>query len=94
LPANGITQIDASTGLLVTPVREQSILHFSMMFEPRIQMAQEIILVSREAALSGIYKVISLHHSGIISPTVGGELITEVGLYAPLAGQQLITVGG
>ena len=78
-----IQVIDASVGLLNTPVIEQSIITFDMMFEPRLVCGQFIALSSiTEPVLSGAYKVISIKHRGMISPTVCGDAVTTVGLAA------------
>lgn len=88
-----IAVIDANAGLLNTPVWEQSILNFDMLFEPRLQMSQLIQLTSvTEPILSGQYKVISLKHRGTISAAICGDAITSVGLYKPLGTQELSVV--
>lgn len=79
-----ITQINSSTGLLGTPVREQTIVNFDMIFEPRIQVGQEINLQSTtvsDANVNGVYKVISVKHRGMISPAVSGNAITSIGFF-------------
>jgi hypothetical protein len=87
LAAQGIDTIDTNTGLLNRPLQEANILHFDMLFEPRLLMAQIINLVSvTEPQLSGQYKVVSIHHHGMISDAVCGDAITSVGLYSPQFG--------
>lgn len=83
ITANGIAVIDDSTGLLGTPVREQTILHFDMLFEPRLVVGQKITLKSStaEAGVNGTYKVISVKHRGMISSAVCGDAITTVGMF-------------
>ncbi len=77
-----IQVIDSSSGLLGTPVREQTILHFDMIFEPRIVIGQQIQLNSETGAnFNGFYKVISVKHRGTISGAVCGDAITTVGLF-------------
>lgn len=84
LAAKGIGTINTNSGLLNKPIQEASILHFDMLFEPRLLMAQAINLVSvTEPQLSGQYKVISIKHHGMISDAVCGDAITTVGLYSP-----------
>lgn len=46
LPPNGISVIDDSTGLIGTPVLEQTILSLDMIFEPHLQVGQQILLNS------------------------------------------------
>jgi hypothetical protein len=94
LPAEDITVIDASAGLLNTPVLEDSILHFEMLFEPRLVIGQAIQLISEtEPELSGQYKVVSINHKGLISDAVCGDAVTSVGLFAPLLGESLSVLG-
>ena len=73
--------INASSGLLNTPVREQTILHFDMLFEPGLTIGQRITLISEtNPMVNRNYKVISVKHHGTISDAVCGEAITTVGL--------------
>lgn len=90
-----IAAINASSGLLNTPVREQTIITFDMLFEPRLIIGQQVVLDSAtaEPGINGSYKVISLKHRGIISEAVCGEAITSVGLLQPLGTQGLTVVG-
>lgn len=76
-----LTSIDASVGLLGTPVREQTIINFDMLFEPRLLIGQKITLTSfTDSNFNGDYKIISLKHRGTISDAVCGDAITSVGL--------------
>ena len=87
LAPNGITVINADSGLLETPQQEESILRFPMLFEPKLRIAQKITLQSQtESWLNGDYRVVSLSHKGIISEAVGGEAVTVVGILAPFLG--------
>jgi hypothetical protein len=95
LPARGISVINSQSGLLNTPVLEQTILHFDMIFEPRLNIGQIVTLDALNPAVpNGDYKVVSLKHRGMISEAVCGEAITTVGLFAPLAGANLSIVPG
>lgn len=74
--------INSDAGLLGTPVREETNLRFSMIFEPNLRVnCQATLQSSTDQNFNGVYKVISLHHRGMISPAVCGEAITDVGLY-------------
>lgn len=85
-----ISLIDAKSGLLGTPIREQTYLNFDMLFEPRLIIGQRLKLESSTASFfnsstvrpnfNGDYKVVSLKHTGIISESVSGSAITSVGL--------------
>lgn len=74
--------INSQSGLLGTPVREQTILNFDMLFEPRLTVGQQIQLDSSTGQnFNGFYKIISLKHRGTISPAVCGDAITSVGMF-------------
>lgn len=94
--AGPISVINAASGLLNTPVREQTIITFDMLFEPRLIIGQQVRLESTttdDRNVNGSYKVISLKHRGIISEAVAGDAITSVGLLQPLGSQTLTLVG-
>lgn len=75
-----ILVINAQTGLLGTPVRENRTFSFEMLFEPRLQIGQLIQLQSSTGeAFNMLCKVNELHHRGMISESVCGEAITTVG---------------
>lgn len=73
--------IDASTGLLGTPVKEEKGLTLQMIFEPRLLVGQVIELKSQESIFNGFYKVMGVHHHGMISDTVAGAALTDVTLF-------------
>lgn len=90
--AGGIEVIDSSSGLLGTPVRENTIIRFDMLFEPRLKIGQRILLNSITAEnYNGVYKVVSLVHRGMISDAICGDAITTVGLF--FGTQELKEVG-
>lgn len=69
--------INDSTGLLNTPVREQSIIRFEMLFEPGANIGTLVELDSlTNPATNGKYKLTAIKHRGIISPAVAGKMIT------------------
>lgn len=79
--AGSIDTIDATTGLLGTPVLENSILFFDILFEPRLIVGQSIVLNSISGAFPNQpYKVVEIHHRGTISGAVCGDAITTVGV--------------
>lgn len=91
--AGPVTLIDAKSGLLNTPVREQTIINFDMLFEPKLIIGQQVTLRSgTDSNFNGVYKVISLKHRGMISEAVCGDAITSVGLLQPLGSQTLTIV--
>lgn len=73
--------INSQSGLLGTPVREQTRVIINMIFEPQIVAGQQIFLDSSTGKnFTGLYKVVGLKHSGTISPVVCGEAITQLTL--------------
>lgn len=80
---NGVVNlINSSSGLIGTPKREETFITFDMIFEPRIAMAQIIELQSEtEKIFNGQFKVIGIRHSGTISESVGGRVITNLKLW-------------
>lgn len=73
-----IELLDASTGLIHTPRRDQSFLTVTTIFEPRVIMGQVIQLVSDiQPKYNGLYKIIGLKHQGVISEAVGGPLESQ-----------------
>lgn len=85
--------INSKNGLLATPVREQTLIHFDMIFEPRLIVGQYILLESdQDANFNGQYRVMNINHRGMISPSVCGEVITSVTLQAGINGEPLIVL--
>lgn len=73
--------INAQTGLLNTPTRENSQMKIEMIFEPRIQIGQGIMLESLgDQNFNSFYKVVAISHRGTISETVGGTATTTATL--------------
>lgn len=86
-----IEVLDSSSGLLGTPIREQNLLHIEIMFEPRLLLGQKIELRSIGSPnFNGFYRVMTIHHRGMISESVCGEAITMVGLAYGTEGLQVI----
>lgn len=80
---NEVIQVNAMTGLLGTPVREETYFNFDMLFEPRLVIGALIQLKTTTGEdFNGICRVNSLHHRGVISPVVSGEALTSVGSLA------------
>lgn len=74
-----VSKIDASTGLLGTPVRNQSVLVFETLFDPNLVPGQLVSIKSgTEKAYNGNCKIMSVNHKGMISPAVCGSLISKV----------------
>lgn len=75
------------TGLLETPKRDDAFLTVTTLFEPRIIMGQQVRLDSEAAPeFNGDFKVIGVHHQGIISEAQGGSAISKFQL---LTGSQV-----
>ena len=70
--------VNADTGLLGTPIRQDTLIDFKMIFEPRLLIGQAINLESiTDKAFNGTYKLITIKHRGTISPVTCGELVTS-----------------
>lgn len=72
--------INAGSGLLGTPIKEQDLLRFKILFEPRIVIGTIVNLQSLTSIkqYNGPHKVMSIHHQGMISAAVCGEATTEL----------------
>lgn len=84
-----IPEINADTGILGTPVVEETKLKFSMIFEPRINAGQLIKVNSSTTSsekVNGEYKVTSVTHRGTFSDGVSSSVVTEIGCAFGLAG--------
>lgn len=81
-----IPLLSAETGILDTPYRQDSWIMVSTIFEPNIQMAQAVDLVSSVQPLyNRRYKVCGIQHQGTISDAVAGDLRTTFNLFDPTA---------
>lgn len=75
--AQPIVVVNESSGLLGTPILEQSIVRFEMLFEPSLNIGRLVSLISTtNPSLNGIYKITGVKHRGIISGVTSGTLIT------------------
>lgn len=74
--------IDSESGLLGTPMLQNTIVSVDMIFEPRLIMYQSVFLNSRTAGavFNKTYKVIGINHRGMISPSVCGTAVSHVTL--------------
>lgn len=81
---NSTTIIDADTGLLETPRRDQGALWITTLFEPSVQVGQQLQFQSKiQPNYNGTYKVLGVAHRGVISGAVCGKLISTFRLLAP-----------
>ena len=86
-----IEKITSATGLLGSPLREEALLTFSILFEPRLQVGQYIQLESQtEKLFNGEYKVIGIEHQGTISDAASGQCITKATLYYGAEGLKIL----
>lgn len=75
--------IEADTGLLNTPILEQSVIRFEMLFEPSLNVGRLVEVNSiTNPKLNGTYKLNSVKHRGTISGVVSGSVITTAEMYA------------
>lgn len=73
--------INDSTGLLGSPRRANIFVELDTIFEPGLKVDQAIELLSQNMPqFNSLYKVIKIHHKGIISPVTCGKLTTTVTL--------------
>lgn len=76
-----IQVINDSTGLLGSPRRANIFVELDTLFEPGLKVDQAIELLSQNMPrFNSLYKVIKIHHKGIISPVTCGKLITTTTL--------------
>lgn len=69
--------INSASGLLGTPLLEQTIVRFDMLFEPQLNVGHKIYLDSiTEKNFNGEYKVTAIKHRGVISEAVSGAMVT------------------
>lgn len=78
-----IPVIDAESGLLGTPMRREGQLEVDILFEPSyiVGQAVELKTVTGVNEYNGTFKVIGIHHSGIISAANCGTLKTRLNLW-------------
>lgn len=80
--SGGLEVISSESGLLGTPRREQAYLTIDVIFQPSVKVGQFVKLESSTGKnYNGSYKVVSIHHKGMISETTGGTIITTLGLF-------------
>lgn len=79
-----LTVIDSETGLLGTPKKADRLITMEILFEPRLNIGQQISLESRSLTqFNGNYKIVGIEHHGVISGAVGGECKTIVSALLP-----------
>lgn len=77
LDTGSILEISPSTGLLNTPIFEQSIVRFETLFEPQLNVGVRIKLDAfTNRNYNGLYKCTSVHHKGVISESVASSVTT------------------
>ena len=77
-----LIELDVTAGLLSTPMRRETLLSLTMMFEPRFVIGQKILLTSLTSPyLNGEYKILGIRHEGVISGAVCRQLTTTVDLF-------------
>ncbi len=69
--------INPNSGLLGTPVLEHTIVHFDMIFEPRLFVGTSVLLAGfTESNFNGLNKITAVKHRGTISGAVCGSVVT------------------
>lgn len=80
----GTVVINDDTGLLETPRRDQGALWITTLFEPSVQVGQQVQFQSTiQKNFNGTYKVLGIIHRGMISNAICGKLISVFRLLAP-----------
>lgn len=75
--------INAASGLLNTPVKQQQILILELLFEPRLAIGTQVNVQSSTAATyNGYHQVVGIEHRATISSAVCGDAITILQLRA------------
>lgn len=74
--------VSPKSGLLGTPVRQETVITLEMLFEPGLKIGQQITLQSATTSdsINGQYKLIALRHKGTISDAVCGSATSELTL--------------
>jgi hypothetical protein len=82
VPNPDLVTIDASTGLIGSPVRRVTEITLTMLFEPRLKIKQplQVNSVVNSYLNNTTFQVFSFSHQGTISPAVCGDAITKVTL--------------
>lgn len=91
--SRSVPEISSESGLIGTPVFEETILKFKMIFEPRLSIGQKFKIRSVTSSSSNIsqlkeYKVTSITHSGTFSSGVRSGVTTEIGCAFAIEGFQ------
>lgn len=75
--------INAETGLLGTPMRREGQLEVDILFEPSYIVGQAVALETATGVqeFNGVFKVIGVHHTGVISAANCGTLRTKLNLW-------------
>jgi len=77
-----VLNITSESGLIGTPIKQQTKITLEMIFEPSANMLQQVNLDTQTfKKLNGSYKIVSVQHKGMISEVVCGSATTSLGLY-------------
>lgn len=78
----GLTDITPDTGMIGSPRRQGALTIATMVFEPRLEIGQQVTLHS-SAPYAGEKKLLSIRHYGMISESECGDLVTEATFLRP-----------
>lgn len=78
ISTNSVITVNSASGLLGTPVLEQNLIRFDMLFEPGLNVGTQVNLDSTTAFqnYNGTYKIVGVKHRGMISEAVCGSVVT------------------
>lgn len=86
LPPKGISELSADSGLLNIPIRQGFTVTCQSLFQPNFVLSQSIHLTSQLSPwINGTYKIIGMHHSGVISGVESGEARSDLSLLSSRA---------
>jgi hypothetical protein len=74
------TLINAQSGLLGTPIKENAYISWDMLFEPSLNIGDSVDLQSSTGVnvYNGIHRILGVQHKGMISSAVSGDAITSL----------------
>ena len=83
IDVGSVPLINAETGLLGTPMRKGGQLELDILFEPSYVVGQAVKLetITGVSEFNGVFKVLGIHHSGVISSADCGVLKTRLNLW-------------
>jgi len=77
-----IRVLSAETGLLNVPMKSATLAVADLIFTPHLQVGQYVFVEGyKDRQYNGVYKTVSIHHSGVISGTHDTQTTTKASLF-------------